>query len=159
MSKMRDMGWSKIRAELHKLAKNPYVKTGILEGPGSELYDEGAKVVEVAIKNEFGGRNDDNTFTPSRPFMRRSFDENKVKYRTVIARGLHGIAGGKQQVQPFLEKLGFLSETDTKKKLRSGPWVPNSPVTIAVKKSSQPLIDTGQLVNSITSKVYLNGGS
>lgn len=34
-----------------------------------------------------------------------------------------------------------------------GSWAPNSPITITIKGSSKPLIDTGQLRASITSKV------
>ena len=159
MIKDIDHGWNDLKKELNKIKKKPFVKTGILTGKAQKMYEDGVQLVDVAILNEFGGTNDSGYTIPSRPFMRTSFDKNYKKYDGIIKRGIDRIMIGKERVKPFLDKLGIVSESETKKTLIKGPWVPNSPMTIALKKSSRPLINTGTLVRSIVSKTNMNGVS
>ena len=51
-----------------------------------------------------------------------------------------------EQIQEAFDTEGF------------GEWTPNSPATIRAKGSEMPLIDTGNLRNSITYKVEGNNG-
>ena len=59
------------------------------------------------------------------------------------------------KVSPFdgLSKLGVSYEGEMKKTFLVGQFIPNKPATIKRKGSSRPLIDTGHLRQSITSKV------
>ncbi len=149
----KDYGWKELKKELQKLEKKPFTKVGILEGKGSKLYsDSSQKVIDVAVANEFGTAK-----IPARPFMRKSYDENITQYNRLFKRAYNNIIDGKSTVKTSLGKIGLFAENKTKKRLRSGPWTPNAPSTIAKKKSSRPLIDTGQLVNSIVSKTVMNG--
>lgn len=151
----KDYGWQELKKELKKLQKKPYTKVGILHGEGSKLYDDSSEtVLSVAIKNEFGTNK-----IPARPFLRKSFDENVRIYHWVMKKELNNVFIGKANVKNTLGKIGLYVENKTKKRLRSGPWTPNAPMTILLKKSSRPLIDTGQLVNSIVSKTIMNGVS
>ena len=152
-----DFGWNDLKKEFKKLDKKPFVKTGILTGNANKMYEGGTQLVDVAVINEFGGTTDTGSVIPARPFMRTSFDKNTRKYDGMIKRGIDDIVSGKTRVKPFLDKLGIVSESDTKNTLVNGPWVPNSPVTIAMKKSSRPLINTGTLLRSIVSKTKMNG--
>lgn len=149
----KDYGWKDLKKELQKLENKPFTKVGILEGKGSKLYSNSSqKVIDVAVANEFGTAK-----IPSRPFMRKSYDENITQYNRLFKRAYNNIIDGKSTVKTSLGKIGLFAENKTKKRLRSGPWTPNAPSTIAKKKSSRPLIDTGQLVNSIVSKTVMNG--
>ncbi len=153
----KDFGYKALKKELMKLKKKPYVKTGILTGKANKMYEDGQQVIDVAVINELGATTSNGVKIPARPFLRVPFDENLKKYKSIIDRQFKLIIEGKQSVKPFLDALGIVSETDVKKRFRSGPWVPNSPVTVSKKKSSRPLIDTGQLINSIVSKSVMNG--
>jgi len=149
----KDYGWKELKKELQKLEKKPFTKVGILEGKGSKLYKKSSiKVIDVAVANEFG-----TATIPARPFMRKTYDENQTQYNRLFKRAYNNIIDGKSTVKISLGKIGLFAENKTKKRLRSGPWTPNAPRTIAKKKSSRPLIDTGQLVNSIVSKTVMNG--
>lgn len=157
MIKDKDFGYKALKKELKKLNKKPFVKTGVLTGVKNKLYEDGQQVVDVAILNELGGVASNGAKIPARPFLRVPFDKNRNKYVKIIHRNFNRILEGKTTIKPFLDKLGLVSETDVKKRLRSGPWTPNAPMTIKLKKSSRPLIDTGQLINSIVSKTVMNG--
>lgn len=149
----KDYGWKELKKELQKLEKKPFTKVGILEGKGSKLYsDSSQKVIDVAVANEFGTAK-----IPSRPFIRKTYDENITQYNRLFKRAYNNIIDGKSTVKTSLGNIGLFAENKTRKRLRSGPWTPNAPSTIAKKKSSRPLIDTGQLVNSIVSKTVMNG--
>ena len=53
-------------------------------------------------------------------------------------------------ISQVTELVGMQMKSDISSTLTNGPWTPNSPVTIARKGSSRPLIDTGELRASIT---------
>ena len=50
------------------------------------------------------------------------------------------------------KKVGLLAEAEIKRLINSGFFQNNSPVTIAMKGSSRPLVDTGLLSQSINAK-------
>lgn len=152
-----DYGYNKIKKELLKLKSKPFVKNGILEGPGSKLYEDGLKIVDVAKINEFGAVSSKGVVIPSRPFLRQSFDKNKNTYIRIINKGYDDIYSGGKTVKSVLDRVGLQMETDTKKEIQAGEFKPNSPSTIKNKKSSRPLVDTGQLINSIVSKTFIKG--
>ena len=60
------------------------------------------------------------------------------------------------KAEQFMQKVGFVAEEVIQEAFSTngyGQWKPNAPMTIEKKKSNSPLIDTGQLRRSITSKV------
>lgn len=144
----KDMGFKKFVSDISKLKKKPFVKFGILASIGSKKKKNSKKltVLEVGVYNEFGTNR-----IPSRPFIRTTYDENKEKYflrlKTIMSESLN--ANG------ALEMVGLEAVSDTKNLIKKthGSWAPNSPATIRRKKSDKPLIDTGQLLNSIQHKV------
>jgi hypothetical protein len=66
-------------------------------------------------------------------------------YSKAILKYLNG-----QDGRPDLEKIGLWVVNKVKAKFGSDDLVPNSEATIKAKGSDKPLIDTGQLRNSIT---------
>ena len=108
-------------------------------------------VVEVAAWNEFGTRPQRGAPTPARPFMQpalvasrrdvlRILKEHVNPKTLVVSKGIGDLIGLTVQAQ--------MRETMTALKTP-----PNAPATIALKGSSNPLIDVGTLRRSVTWRV------
>ncbi|MGH2612652.1 MAG: hypothetical protein ACRDFB_06330, partial [Rhabdochlamydiaceae bacterium] len=65
------------------------------------------------------------------------------------------ILDGKSTTERSLGLIGQLMTKLIVQKIRAIVSPPNSPRTIAIKKSSKPLIDFGQMVQSVRYKVVL----
>lgn len=89
---------------------------------------------------------------PSRPFMYQSFSEHQMQSR-----------GFKKAVKDYLynnkgwelsfSAVGKEGKRLVKEIIEQGDFQPNSPVTVAIKGSDSPLIDTGYLKNNAKYKV------
>lgn len=111
---------------------------------------------EIAQVNEFGSRDGR---IPARPFMRNTWDALKPELRALQRRTLERIAAGTMGVEQGLGLIGEWFAGAVKKTITAGVPPPNAPRTIALKGSSKPLIDTGQLRQSITHVVEMQGGA
>ena len=81
--------------------------------------------------------------------------ENKHKVRILMLGGLRRMIVGRETMRGMLGKAGEFMVGAIKDSIRNGEWVPNKPRTIAVKGSSKPLIDTAQMINSVSAKVVI----
>ena len=151
-----DRGLIRLEEELEKL-DGSYVMVGFQEGEvtksqtkGGRSKKAGQNMAQIAADNEFG-----TSKIPARSFMRTSFDENQKVIDKAIGIEYDQIIEGKKTVRKSLVRLGVLMEGLIKKKIRSIHYPPNSPRTIAAKKSSKPLIDFGQMIAAIHSKVVV----
>ena len=151
-----DLGLEEIERELAKL-NGSYVLVGFQEGSVTKSQTKdgrkkkaGLSMPEIAAANEFGT----NTI-PARPFMRTSYDENKQRIDKAIQGEYVKITQGKSTVKRSLTALGVFMVDQIKMKIRAIQTPPNSPRTIAKKKSSKPLIDFGQMIQSVHSKVVI----
>ena len=127
------------------------IEIGVLgDGKGGEKYENGGgeeskvTVAQIANYHEFGkGHN------PERSFIRASFDKNLDEY-TRVGEKLIGQALELQvEADGVAEALGEHIVGKTQEFLTDLKSPPLKPATIARKKSSNPLIDTGQLRDSI----------
>jgi len=148
-----DLGWNDIEKELKKFQKAS-ILVGFQEGSttktqkkGQRLKEGGLSMPQIASQNEFGTKN-----IPARPFMRTSFDENLPKIYKLIERQYVAIESG-QSAEQSLNAVGVVMVGLIQKKIRQITTPPNSPRTIAIKGSSKPLIDFGQMIQSVTYKV------
>ena len=108
---------------------------------------QGITIAQIAAINEFGSS--DGKHPPSRPFMRLAIDKNRDKTNALVVKLAKMIVDGKMTP---LRALGLLGETvkgNMVKIINSGVSPVNKKSTIDRKGSSKPLIDTGQLKNSI----------
>lgn len=151
-----DRGMRDINREM-ELIKNSYVLVGFQEGSvtrsqtiGDRKKQGGLSMPEIAAANEFGTNE-----IPARPFMRPAYDENKERINKAIASEYIKISEGKSTVKRSLTAIGIFMENQIKMKIRSIHTPPNSPRTIEKKKSSKPLIDFGQMIQSVHSKVVI----
>lgn len=122
-------------------------------------------VINIAVWNEFGTKGGASGGgwggpIPERPFMRNAMRSNDGKYqsflkkaaKTIIDAAINGSspAAAKRQA---LRQLGIIAQGDIQSEITALRSPPNSQVTIARKGSSNPLIDTGRMRQSVTYKL------
>lgn len=138
---------------LAKIAKKESgVKVGIL-GSKDNRNDGSMGNAEIGVIQEFGSLTNN---IPPRSFLRMPLQKKKQQLEDALAGMQKEIVNG--EVEKILAKLGLVAENiigDAFKTKGFGQWAPNKPSTIDRKGSSAPLIDTGQLRRSITSKVIV----
>lgn len=86
---------------------------------------------------------------PPRPTIEPTINENKARITKMFSEGVKNALSEDGSTKD-IEKLGIWLMNKIKAKFGSDELAPDSPATIAKKKSDRPLIDTGQLRNSIT---------
>ncbi len=113
-------------------------------------------LVQIAAVNEFGSADGK---IPSRPFMRTAFATNRQKWAGragVIVRKMREGA----DVTVGFQRLGLVMAADVRDSLNNGTWTSNASSTIRQKRGGdQPLVNTGQLRNSIRAAVTVPGSS
>ena len=116
------------------------VKVGVMSG----TYPDGTSVVDVAYWNEYG-----TSKMPSRPFIRQTFEKNGNDIDKVSRTLIGGIMTGTFNPDGALRELGDWYKGVMQEVLRDGSYVANAASTLAQKNGSKPLVDTGQLLQSI----------
>ena len=87
--------------------------------------------------------------------MATSFDENKALINKAIQGEYNKIVEGKSTTERSFGRIGQLMTKLIVQNIRAIVSPPNSPRTIEIKKSSKPLIDFGQMVQSVRYKMEL----
>lgn len=122
---------------------NRVVNVGVPEGKREE---DGTPVAMIAAVHEFGSPSQG---IPERPFLRAAVQRNRQKYVRLNRINLVKMLRGQATVEQALGQLGEMAKGDVQTEIRSGDFAPLKPATIKRKGSSRPLIDTGQMVQSI----------
>lgn len=148
----RDRGWKKFRGRAHELTKEPGVTVGIHAAEGSKAEPSrngaaAATVLDVGWWNEMG------LGVPERSFIRAWFDETKPENLSLAYAMLKRILDGSISVDDALNQMGALFAGRIQQRIAQGVPPPNAPATIAIKGSSTPLIDSGQMRQAVTWKV------
>lgn len=128
------------------------VKVGFPSGQAS------GENINKAVWNEFGTRGGASGGgwggpIPERPFMRNAMTGNSAKYQAALKQAAKSILNGTLSLQVVLSRLGIMAVGDIQASITALSSPPNSPVTIALKGSSKPLIDTGEMRQAVTYKV------
>lgn len=89
---------------------------------------------------------------PERSFLRAGHDKNVNRIIKQTERAIGQVIAGKMTVDDVLDLYGEQMSTAIKDYMRDLSNPPNSSATILAKGSSNPLIDTGDLLESITWK-------
>jgi hypothetical protein len=114
--------------------------------------------ISKAVWNEFGTRGGASGGgwggpVPERPFLRNAIRQNRSSYRDAMRASAAKILIGQTGIRTVLSKLGIQAQGDIQAEITSLQSPPNSPVTIALKNSSNPLIDSGEMRGAVTWKV------
>lgn len=148
--------------KLFKLIQNlkkgfPSVKVGIMGSQASAEHKGTNKTnVQIGFLNEFGSISQ---HIPARSFIRMPLQLYLSEYlrkKKALSQEEFTKAIEEGKENEFAAKVGLVAEEVIQDAFATrgfGNWAPNAPRTIAEKGSDSPLIDTGQLRRSITSKV------
>lgn len=131
------------------LNSSGFFSTGVhgTEG-GQPEGEEGETVASVAAKAEFG------LGQPQRSWLRAWFDENKDEVMAQLNRQLQAAITNGETYEWAMERVALWVQADIQRRIRDGILPENSPITIALKGSSTPLIDSGLFRSSVVS--YFN---
>lgn len=152
-----DRGFDRLKKALEAArARGSYVKAGVL-GTGAKEDHGGATNVLIAAVHEFGSPENN---IPERAPIRTAFTAHRREYLEMLRAVVKSVYQLKGGLEPGLGRIGMKMAVDIKRGITSGPGLPPplAPATVARKGSDRPLVDTGQLVNSITWEVVLRGG-
>lgn len=138
--------WGKLMRAIDEIERKA-VAVGVQEDAGVHKDEdgdsEGVTVAQVAAWNEYG-----TDTAPERSFFRSTLEEGEKKYvralNKVVKRTLQG---GSAKIA--MGKVGTIVQNDIQDKIVNLREPENAESTIKRKKSSNPLIDTGQMLNSI----------
>lgn len=119
------------------------LKVGFLEGA---TYPDGTPVPMVAAVNEFGNPANNQ---PPRPFFRNAISDHETEWQNAAEK----LAKGGADIADVLSTLGEVIAGDIRESIRKLDTPPLSPVTVAKKGFSKPLIDTSDMLNSISYEV------
>jgi len=132
---------------LESLANTFEIEAGIFAEEGAEAKEgsPGATLIQIANIHELG------LGVPQRSFIRGWFEENKDRVSELFAKQLDKL--GVSRVETVLERLALWVQADIQLRITRRIPPPLADATIKRKKSSVPLVDTGQLKGSILAKV------
>ncbi|EKM2785719.1 hypothetical protein PUM93_005563, partial [Escherichia coli] len=129
--------------EVEKQFSNIQLKVGFLEGA---TYGGVIPVPMVAATNEFGNPAHNQ---PPRPFFRNAIAEHEEEWKEqtalLIERG--------DDIEEVFSMLGTIISADIQQSIRSLDSPPLSPITIARKGFDNPLIDTSNMLYSVSYEV------
>ena len=138
------------------------------------LAESGEKMLMIANVNEFGceiavtdkmrkffvavfgvhlKKSTKKIVIPERSFIRGGFEHNQKNTGDTAEKLLEKLVDGAIDAETYLEFLGEYTAGKIKEYLVNLRTPKNSPLTIRQKKSSNPLVDTGHLKDTITYKV------
>lgn len=141
----KDIGYQSFIKRVKGL-KGKVLKVGILKDAGNNK--DGKSIAEYAIANEYGTKN-----IPSRSFMRSTANEQKGKWDKMIDKYFKESDLSDQEANSYIMRLGEMIANDIKLKISSNVPPPNAQSTVAKKKSSKTLIDTGLMRSSINYEI------
>lgn len=115
-----------------------------------EKTTDGVLVWKYAIYVEYGTNR-----IPERPFF-RSFQWNKKTILDTMTRRLFSnvVNGDIKKPITAYKRLGRYMKSAIEDSLLNGAWQPNAESTVKLKGSDRPLVDTGNLLNSIGFVIY-----
>lgn len=166
--KIIDKGWSRIIKDYKKL-NNTKIEIGLFgSGPDPKdnpaylglIQNSGANIqitdkmrkflhaIGIHVRNETLY-----IVIPKRPFMSEAFDKELNKLVNFIVSEYGKVVDGKQTLNFMIDRIGVKHENQIKTGIRKYNWKTTHPATIEGKGSSTPLIDNGQMRNSIKYKV------
>lgn len=133
-------------AEIQKrLERNSGVYVGVPSGAGQ--YEDGASLAVIGAVQEFGSADGR---IPERSFLRVPLRSNRDLFAKIFRNQIPLVVSGELTMRQFMEQLGARGVGVSQEAISAGIAPPNAPSTIAQKGSSQPLVDTGRLRQSIT---------
>ena len=127
------------------------IKVGFPEGTEAVTvsYPNGTRVVDVAVGNEYGTDN-----VPARPFLSLSSADINNQCAPILEQSVVALNNNNtQQYDQLLDAAGSVAAGIVKQQITDLRSPPNAQSTIERKGSSNPLIDTGLMRQTVTYKM------
>lgn len=137
--KIKDKGYSNLK-KAYEVANSKVVEVGFIEGTSDF-------VLYKAVTNEFGDG------VPERSFIRSTFNENTNEMKKTFKKLNDSISKGNYNVIQKLNLIGMKFTTLIQDKITNLKEPPNAPMTIALKGSSNPLIDKGEMREDVNYRI------
>ena len=90
---------------------------------------------------------------PERAFLRNGYDENKTEVINRAEQILGSVMNGSISPDQYCELVGLMLKSKIQDYARDLNSPPNHPFTVQRKGSSNPLVDTGDMIGAITYRV------
>jgi len=132
-----------LKKEIDKLRTSHYALVGIHESAG-QVKDGAMTVATLGAIQHFG-----NEDIPARPWLDKGLESATKELLDVIR---EGVEEGLTE-QQIMKRVGVEAEGAIRQYITDLDTPPNAPSTISRKGSSNPLIDTGAMRQSVTSTV------
>lgn len=156
----KQLKWQTIKRKAREL-RGTTVTVGVHDDAGAHA-DGDLSVAHLAAIHEFGTDR-----IPERSFMRATFDANRDKYTEMIKQAAHDVVAYGLGVQTAARKLGVIASSDVKRTIQDGIEPDLADATkrarddkaahggglASMAQTYTPLIDSGQLIASITFRV------
>ena len=121
-------------------------------------YPDGTPVAYVATIQEFGYAAGG---IPPRPFMRPTIQEQRNAWRQSLGRGAKAVLNDRLTVEQMLSQFGMSAAGDISRTISKVDTPPLADSTIAARQSKRkspgvsrkPLVDTGLMIQSVSSDV------
>lgn len=113
----------------------------------------GESMAAIAFENEYGNSA---KRIPARPFRAITIQRSRNRMTDLINYYLGQVVLGRMEAREAMTRIGFEFQTQMARAILSNILPENAPMTIALKKSSRTLIDTGQMLNSVRSVIRRN---
>ena len=142
-----DLGWKAIKKEVRKLGR---ARTDI-----GQFGSGGKPDVDIAARaavQEFGTRDGR---VPSRPFHRQTFKKNLNELKKEIDKAYDMLIARNISAALMVRGIGEWYTGKMKETITDGKFKSLAPATVRAKKSSRPLIDTGDMRRFTTHKEKL----
>lgn len=141
---VRELGGS---AEVGYIGNKPHIGKNNGDGEKPTI-----GMADLATIHEYGapGAN-----IPERSFLRASLADNQQRYLQFLQLNIKPVLTGQTTMYQVWDKLGMIAQTDVQKYMIQGDFVPLKERTIKRKKSSAPLIDSGQMRQAVTYRVNM----
>lgn len=128
------------------------IAIGFPMGKASSIqYPDGTPLIDVAVYNNYGTFNKDGSVhIPPRPFMDIGGFNASIQTKSLRKALIRRVREGKIQFEQAADIIGAKAAVIMKNTIRDLKDPPNAPYTIRKKKSDNPLVDTGLLMQSVT---------
>lgn len=128
------------------------VEIGYLDGAMHKPSITSGKSRPIALK-DLAAIHEYGLGVPKRAFIEPSLKANRKKYLVYAGKQITPIIRRKQSMSSVWQTLGAMAVADIQQYMVTARFTPLAPITIKRKGSSRPLIDTGQMRQSITYRV------